>query len=124
MSTRFRGCLPVPPAKTRALRIYALDPLMAGNDQNCITVQVPYEPLGPGPVGERIEVIDYDPTARRYYSPVDLDHPHVLAQDGLPPSESDPRFHQQMAYAVVMTTLHRFEFALGRRVGWRLGRRQ
>src|SRR6185436_6589030 len=30
----------------------------------------------------------------------------------------DPRFHQQNVYAIVMKTLARFEFALGRRVGW------
>ena len=91
---------------------------------NCITVQVPFEPLRPGPIGERIEVIDYDPAAGRFYTPVDLDQPHVLAQDGLPPSESDPRFHQQMVYAVVATTLGIFERALGRRIGWRLGGRK
>src|SRR6185369_4652655 len=30
----------------------------------------------------------------------------------------DQRFHAQNAYALVMQTLARFEFALGRRVGW------
>jgi len=113
-----RGLPPVPPASTRSLRIYALDPLEAGGHDNCITAQVPFEPLRPGPIGSRVEVIDYDPVSNRFYAPVDLDHPHVLAQDGLAPSESDPRFHQQMVYTVVMSTLHRFEFALGRQVSW------
>jgi len=114
------GILPVPPAQTRRLRIYAMDPLAVGIDNNSIVAPVRYEPLRPGPIGERLEVIDYDPTTDRFYTPVDLDDPHVLAQDGLPPSESDPRFHQQMVYAVASTTLQRFEFALGRRVGWQL----
>jgi hypothetical protein len=33
---------------------------------------------------------------------------------GLDPSESDPKFHQQMVYAVVTESLHRIEVALGR----------
>lgn len=115
------GVLPIPPPDTRALRIYARDPLLTGVDGNIVTVQVPYEALKPGPVGNRVEVIDYDPELRRYYSPIDLDDRHVLAQDGITPSESDPRFHQQMVYAVTMDCLRRFGYALGRRVGWRLG---
>ena len=39
---------------------------------------------------------------------------YLLAQDGLAPSESDPQFHQQMVYAVAMTTIRHFERALGR----------
>ena len=44
--------------------------------------------------------------------------PHLLAQDGLPPSEGNPQFHQQMVYAVARTTINHFESALGRRVLW------
>jgi hypothetical protein len=40
-------------------------------------------------------------------------------EDGLPPSEADPRFHQQMAYAVAVKTMENFSYALGRRVEWR-----
>ena len=86
-----------------------------------ITVEIPWEPLTPGPVGARVEVIDYDPAVGEYYAPVDLNDRNVLAQDGLPPSEADPRFHQQMTYAVVMATHERFERALGRTVGLRRG---
>src|SRR5439155_1128967 len=46
------------------------------------------------------------------------DHPHVLAQDGLAPSEGDPQFHQQMVYGVAMNTIHHFELALGRPIFW------
>ena len=45
--------------------------------------------------------------------------PEAPAQDGLPPSEGDPRFHQQMAFAVVMKTIRMFERALGRKALWR-----
>ena len=43
---------------------------------------------------------------------------HLLAQDGMPLSEADPRFHQQMVYAVGMATIAVFEKALGRTVLW------
>src|SRR5436190_1942211 len=36
----------------------------------------------------------------------------------LSPSESNPQFHQQMVYAVTMTTIRNFERALGRKVIW------
>lgn len=36
----------------------------------------------------------------------------------LPPSEGNPQFHQQMAYAVAMTTIANFERALGRKALW------
>jgi hypothetical protein len=49
---------------------------------------------------------------------VDLDHKYVLAQDGLPASETNPQFHQQMVYAVAMNTILQFEQALGRVALW------
>jgi hypothetical protein len=64
-------------------------------------------------------VIDYDASNGSYYEPVDLDHPAVVMAGGLEPSEYDPRFHQQMVYAVACETIRRFEFALGRPVKWR-----
>jgi hypothetical protein len=50
---------------------------------------------------------------------LDLNDPKLLAQDGWPPSEGNPEFHQQMVYAVAMKTIEHFERALGRRVLWR-----
>ena len=63
-------------------------------------------------------MVDFDPASGYFYAPVNLDHPYLLAQDGLPPSEGDPQFHQQMVYAVAMTTIRNFEHALGRRALW------
>jgi hypothetical protein len=74
--------------------------------------------LTPGPIGEYIEVVDYDPASDCFYPPVDLNDPFLLAQDGLPPSEGNPQYHQQMVYAVAMTTIRNFQRALGRRVFW------
>ena len=65
-----------------------------------------------------IEVIDVDPASNRAYLPVDLNDAFLLAQDGLAPSESNPQFHQQMVYAVAMTTIRQFERALGRVAFW------
>ncbi|GAA0564862.1 gluzincin family metallopeptidase [Chitinophaga japonensis] len=122
------AAIPNPPnyyAKTppfRKLRGYAFDPSLSLKIDtaaiNDIIYKVPWEPLTPGPVGEYIEVVDYDPTVGRYYKAVNLDDDYILAQDGMDPSESDPQFHQQMVYAVAMTTIRNFERALGRKVLW------
>src|SRR5262245_40140001 len=72
----------------------------------------------PGPVGEYLEVIDIDPGSDRIYDPVDLNEKKLLAQDGFAPTEGNPQFHQQMVYAVAMTTIRHFERALGRRALW------
>ena len=73
-------------------------------------------PERPKPAAARFAVIDYDSTRDVYYTPVDLDHPYITIRGGLSPSETDPRFHQQMVYAVASETLQRFEIALGRHV--------
>ena len=103
----------------RPLKVYAFDPSLRQTLGNILTLHVRYEDLEPGPVGERFAVVDYDGSARTYYTPVNLNDPRILIADGLDPSESDPRFHQQMVYAVASETLERFEAALGRRVHWR-----
>ena len=111
---------PKPPY--RRLKAYAFDPSLSLKmdtaEINDIVYKVPWEELTPGPVGEYIQVIDYDPYAKSFYKPVDLDDKFVLAQDGYDPSESNPKFHQQMVYAVVMTTIKNFERALGRKILW------
>lgn len=106
----------------RKLRGYAFDPSLSIQMDtaliNNITYKIPWEELQPGPMGEYIEVIDYDPTVQRFYQPLQPDDPYCLVQDGLDPSEGDPRFHQQMVYAAVMLTITNFERALGRKVIW------
>jgi hypothetical protein len=97
----------------RPLQIFAFDPML-GRSGGRLTLSVQNEPLLPGPQGNRIQVIDYDASSKTLYAPVDLDDPAVLMTDGLDPSESDPRFHQQMVYAVAMKVVENFEEALGR----------
>lgn len=104
----------------RQLQIYAIDPMVARlSGSETVTISVPYEPLQPGPAGELLQVIDFDASADCYYEPVDLEDRRILLTDGLPPSERDPRFHQQMVYAVVSALLENFERGLGRRLRWR-----
>ncbi|WP_235298006.1 gluzincin family metallopeptidase [Portibacter marinus] len=106
----------------RKLRAYAFDPSLSLKidtvEVNEMEYTLPWEKLEKGPIGSYIEVIDYDPTLDRYYEPVDLDEPYILVENGIRPSESNPKFHQQMVYAVAMTTIKNFEKALGRKVIW------
>lgn len=119
---------PATPPKRR-LRIYALDPSVAKQLDSVsvyqATLSVPWDDkpatadaLEAGPVGEYLEVVDVDPASNCVYDPVDLNEKTLLAQDGLTPSEGNPQFHQQMVYAVAMTTIGHFERALGRRALW------
>ena len=122
---RWRAGYPRPPA--RRFRVYAFDPLAstlastAGINNAVLSLpwEEPWEtPLNAGPSGEYLEVVDFDAPAGVFYAPVDPNDPQLLAQDGLPPSEGRPQFHQQMVYAVAMQTIHNFERALGRKVLW------
>jgi hypothetical protein len=122
MLRRYLEAARVPAPVTRRLRVLAFDPSLAMRLEtatfNEITVELPWEKLEPGPIGEYVEVVDADPASGVFYHPVELDHPHLIAQDGLAPSESNPQFHQQMVYAVAMTTIHHFQRALGRVALW------
>lgn len=112
-----------PPApEVRHIQSYTFDPSLSGKFDsfgfNQVSLEIPWEKLEPGPCGEYLAVIDHDPATGCFYPPVDLDHPHLLASNGLPPSQGNPQFHQQMVYAVGMRTIRNFEMALGRRVQW------
>ena len=111
--------LKVPAPVFRSLQVYGVDPSTGKNAGNGTTVRVPWEPLAPGPTGRKIAVIDYDAANQCYYPPAQLDDPLLLANDGFDPSESEPRFHQQMVYAVACRTIQMFEVALGREIHWR-----
>jgi hypothetical protein len=107
----------------RRLRGYAFDPSLSLQldtvSINHAVFEVPWEStLQPGPRGEYVEVVDYDPASGTWYEPIDLNSTVLLAQDGVAPSEGNPQFHQQMVYAVAMNTIANFERALGRQVFW------
>jgi len=110
-------------SRTRKLRIIAQDPAVKRKGKLLTaSVDVPAETLAPGPWGYRVHVIDYDASTRKLYRPPKLDpngrfaDPYATASDET--LMSDPGFHAQNAYAIVMRTLARFEQALGRRVSW------
>ncbi|QVQ28541.1 peptidase M4 [Achromobacter deleyi] len=105
----------------RRLRIFAADPSLPKLHGAIATVEVEYEPLSPGPVGALFEVDCSDPAQCETYRSANLDAPAVLLADGYSPSMSDPRFHQQMVYAVCSITYHSFRLALGRNLTWGFG---
>lgn len=117
----------------RKLRGYAFDPSLSiaidTAEINDVIYKIRWEELlqddgktpSVGPVGEYVEVVDFDPTigiTGTLYAPVDLNDPYILANDGLTPSESNPQFHQQFVYAASMLTIQHFEQALGRQILW------
>jgi hypothetical protein len=113
----------IPAPAYRYLKGYTIDPgfstrldTMAINES---VYKIRWEELKPGPIGEYIEVIDFDPVNYCFYEPVDLDSKEILSQQGLSPSEGSPKFHQQFVYTVIMQTIENFEKALGRKIIWR-----
>ena len=121
--------LSVPKPRTRKLTIIAQDPgIKLKGKVVTAEIEIPAEEIAPGPRGYRVHVIDYDSSTGTLYLPLDYEP----LKDGVYPDPfkklvdrndtgamlSDPRFHAQNVYAIVMRTLARFELALGRRVGW------
>lgn len=102
----------------RPLRIFAIDPATSRLEGSVALVNVPYEPLAPGPVGRLFKVDNYDGELKVRYRRVDLDDKAVLMKDGQDPTPSDPRFHQQMVYAVCSNVYSTFRSALGRSIAW------
>jgi hypothetical protein len=105
----------------RPLRIYAIDPSASRLEGAIATIDVPWEPLQPGPAGRLFVVDNRDLALGTVYRCADLDDPNVLIADGYAPSPSDPRFHQQMVYAVCCNVYAAFRKALGRNPEWGFG---
>lgn len=126
-------------SNTQQLTILAQDPAVRDKQGRLIlaTVDVPKEQLALGPVGYRVKVVDFDATTNKLYTALkyteddngividpfklpDGTDPHFSEQRAALDARvlSDPNFHAQNVYAIVMRTLARFEYALGRRVAW------
>lgn len=114
----------VPRRATRRMTVVAQDPSVRRADGRILmaTANVPAEDLIPGPIGYRVQVVDYDSTSKQYHGahvlPSRFDAEPRAWQEGRTAILDDYRFHAQNVYALVMQTLARFEFALGRRIGW------
>jgi len=109
----------------RLVSVVAQDPAVrVANGRKILMAQIPIpvEETAPGPTGYRIQVVDYDASTGRYagaHRLPGLDAPEPPAwRRGDPSIVRDPVFRAHNAYAIAMRTLARFEFALGRRVGW------
>ena len=98
-----------------------------GSSGPTVVMSAPVDPPGAdsnaaAPEEEAPARLRFAPPAVRplkiYYPPVNLDDPAILIRGGLDPTESDPRFHQQMVYAVATETIEKFEKALGRKLHW------
>lgn len=108
---------------TRRLTVLAQDPDVT-DDGEALTseVTVPAEPMFPGPRGSRIEVVDYDVSADRFYGPFDISgRDDFSGERNLEKLIADPRFHVQNVYGIVASTLFEFERALGRHLSWGFG---
>jgi hypothetical protein len=117
MGKRYQSAYATRVAQRRRLRIYATDPMSGRRSPYRIAIDIENEPdVQPGARGAILEVWDYDGVRDRYYAPVDLNEHALLMEGGLAPSESDPRFHQQMVYAVAMKVVETARRSLGRPV--------
>ena len=113
----------------RYMSIIAQDPSVTRNGRILMAkVAVPAEDVIAGPMGYRVHVVDYDSTRRFFHGthalPATYEDEPPEWQRGGPGIVKDFRFHAQNVYALVMKTLARFEFALGRRLGWSFGTHQ
>ena len=112
--------------RTRKLTIVAQDPAVRDKSGRILTanVDVPAEELAAGPLGYRVHVIDYDGSTRTLYKALEYEQDDAgeYKDPFRNPSNAtilnNPQFHAQNVYAIVMRTLARFEFALGRRISW------
>lgn len=105
---------------SRTLRIIAQDPSVkvATSDSKpagilTTEVSLPCERLAEGPRGYRVYVVDYDSSTQTLYAPKAWpanDDPYCDAADST--LMSDPAFHAQNVYAIVMRTLAAFEFII------------
>jgi hypothetical protein len=108
----------------RFLSVIAQDPSVKDMKGNILTskIRIPRELVQPGPIGYRVQIVDYDATEGAFHGahalPASFEHEPEAWKEGRPKIVTDYRFHAQNVYALVMKTLARFEYALGRRVGW------
>src|SRR5262245_11908420 len=110
-------------APTRQMSVIAQDPSVRRDGTIVMAkIDLPAEDLDEGPIGYRVQIVDFDSTERVFHGsyelPATVEEEPEAWRDGSPGIERDYRFHAQNTYALVMKTLARFEFALGRRIPW------
>src|SRR5262245_18683203 len=110
-------------APTRQMSVIAQDPSVRRDGTIVMAkIDLPAEDLDEGPIGYRVQIVDFDSTERVFHGsyelPATVEEEPEAWRDGSPGIERDFRFHAQNTYTLVMKTLARFEFALGRRIPW------
>jgi len=127
----------MPHLPTRTLTVLALDPSVRHRGKILRTsLEIPNEFLAPGPRGHRVFIVDYDSSTDVFRAPAPVPGPGSLPGHAAQPLDetqppADPfaklsdrdllasfDFHAFMTFSIVMKTLSRFEFALGRRLNW------
>jgi hypothetical protein len=110
----------VPGPLTRQMTILAQDASVRRPNGRILTADVPvaFEDLADGPIGHRVQVVDYDASTQTLYRPAKAHAGDFPKPKGNAEILGDPAFHATNVYALVMRTLARFEQALGRRVSW------
>lgn len=118
--------------------VLAQDPGVRGlkGERIFVSIDVPMERLSLGPTGYRVKVVDFDAEVGVLYKAHEYKMDEALEKlidpfaSLLPEAGSvkrekienellaNPMFHCQNTYALVMRTLAKFEYALGRRVNW------
>ncbi len=110
------------PMRMRRIEIVAQDPSVRRRNGRVLTswINLPWEDLEDGPMGYALYVVDYDASTATMYKPPQIgpDAERIPAPTSMAALLADPGYHAVNVYAIVMRTLLRFEFALGRRVGW------
>ncbi len=102
----------------RPLHVLTSDPAASRLEGSVALLNIPFEALAPGPEGRFFKVDSSDGALNERYRRADLDEPAVLMRSGYEPSPSEPRFHQQMVYAVCSSVYATFRGALGRHIAW------
>src|SRR3970040_1697244 len=96
------GTTPLP--ATRRMTVIAQDPSVRRPDGRVLMarIDVPAEDLLPGPIGYRVQVVDYDASTGRYGGahalPASTDEEPAAWVEGSPGIIGDLRFHAQNAY--------------------------
>lgn len=108
--------------RTRPMYVLAQDCGVRSRRRNnpILTARVPiaWENLFGGPTGHRVQVVDYDASTGTMYDPALTPRRAPRRAPDDVQILGDPTFHAQNVYALVMATIARFEYALGRRVSW------
>ena len=87
-------------------------------------VTFPCEDIEDGPIGHRVHVVDYDSSTGTMYPAAPLRSLDLAAPVSRNRILNTPDFHAQNVYGLVMSTIARFERALGRRVPWKFNAHQ